>query len=145
MSNGDYDGPDLRSDEIVEALERFGGPQELVALVGFLGESDRREHHRLFVDPALTCWLDIRDTDIVYRRRIRAEQGTYGERSVLLVKRKAVLMKGEVTTADAEAEFLSGGDARGLRCEPYEQAFAGRLLAPPGSNHATNTNWACCK
>lgn len=146
MSDGGYVGPDLRSDEIVEALQRFGGPQELVALVGLLGESDESKHHRLFVDPALTCWLDIRDDDIIYRRRIRGEQDAYGERSVLLVKRRAVLAKGEVTTADAEAEFLGGGDARALRCEPYEQIFACRTLATEaGSRFTTHgTSRACC-
>jgi hypothetical protein len=44
-------------------------------------------------------------------------------------------------TADAEAEFLSGGDARALRCEldehllvsrPPEEVPATRLLTPPG-------------
>jgi hypothetical protein len=142
MSNGDADGPDLRPDEIVEALERFGGPQELVVLVGFLGESDRPKHHRLFVDPALRCWLDIRDDDIVHRRRIRGEQDAYGERSALLVKRKAVLVKGEVTTADAEAAFLSGDDARTLRCEPHEQVFACKLLPLPGSPFKSSAG--CC-
>jgi hypothetical protein len=142
MSNDGEDGPDLRPDEIVEAMEKFGGPQELVALVGFLGESDRPKHHRLFVDPALTCWVDIRDADIVYRRRIRGEQDAYGERSALLVKRKAVLVKGEVTTADAEAEFLSGGDARMLHCEPYEQVFACKLIPVAGSRFKSST--ACC-
>jgi hypothetical protein len=46
-----------------------------------------------------------------------------------------------VAVADAEAEFLHGGDARALRCEldehllvgrPPEEVAATRLLTPPG-------------
>lgn len=123
------DRPDLSPDEIVEAVLGRDAPQNLITLVGFLGDSDVRGHHRLFVDPALTRWLDIRDADIVERRRIPKEHDTHGGRSVLYVKREAVLLKGEVTSADAEAEYLCGGDASALRSEPDESLLVCRPLA----------------
>jgi hypothetical protein len=128
---GGRDDPDLSAD--------------LITLVGFLSDSDRRGHPRLFVDSALTRWLGIRDADIVDRRRIPDEQAAHGGRSVLLVKRGAVLTKGEVTTADAEAEFLSGGDARALRCEPDLRVLVGRSLGPiPPTLYLTPTGPNCC-
>jgi hypothetical protein len=134
--NGGRDGPGLGSDAIVEPA----GPQDLITLIGFLGDPDGHGRPRLFVDSELTQWLDIGDADIIDRRRIPDEQDTHGGRSVLLVKRGAVLTQGEVTIADAEAAFLGGGDARALRCEPDEYTLVRRppehvktkLLTPPG-------------
>jgi hypothetical protein len=132
---------DVHSDVAIEALEEPDWPQDLITLVGFLGESDSPGQPRLFVDAALTHWLDIRDADIINRRRIPDEQDTHGGRSILTVKRGAPLTQGTVTTADAEAQFLSGGDARALRFEPDEQLLARRpperytptlRLTPPG-------------
>jgi hypothetical protein len=142
ITNGGRDGPGLRSDDVVEGVEEPAGPQDLITLVGFLGDSGGHGQPRLFVDSELTQWLDIRDADIIDRRRIPDEQDAHGGRSVLLVKRESVLMKGEVTIADAEAEFLGGGDARALRCEPGEQTLVcgplddprvTKLLTPPGA------------
>jgi hypothetical protein len=137
ITNGGRDGPGLSSDDIVEPA----GPQDLITLVGFLGDRNGHGDPRLFVDSELTRWFDIRDADIIDRRRIPDEQDAHGGRSVLVVKRDAVLMQGEVTIAEAEAEFLGGGDARALRFEPDEQTLIRRpleeptvtkLLTPPG-------------
>jgi hypothetical protein len=143
ITNGGRDGPALSSDNVVATLEEeSGGPQDLITLVGFLDDSDRSGQPRLFVDPALTHWLHIRDADIIDRRRIPDEQNAHGGRSVLTLKRGAVLTKGELITADAEAQFLSGGDTHVLRCEPEEQTLVRRplddptvtrLLTPPGA------------
>jgi hypothetical protein len=102
------DPPDLSSDEIVDAVLGSGAPKDLIALVGYLGDSDTHRHHRLFAGPTLTHWLDIPDAAIVHRVR---EPDVHGGRSVLFVKRSTVLRKGEVTSADAEAHYLGGGDA----------------------------------
>jgi hypothetical protein len=142
ITDGGKDGLGLRSDDVVEGVEEPAAPQDLITLVGFLGDTDRSGQPRLFVDAALTQWLDIRDADIIDRRRIPHEQDTHGGRTVLLVKRGTVLMKGEVTITDAETEFLGGADALALRCEPDEQALVRgplddprvtRLLTPPGA------------
>ena len=144
-STGGREDPDLSTDDIVEALVEPGGPEDLITLVGFLGDSDRRGHPRLFVDSALAHWLDIPDADIVDRRRIPDEEDAHGGRSVLLVKRGAVLMKGAVRTADAEAGFLSGGDARALRCEPDEHVLVGRSAAQhQQTRYLTPTGPRCC-
>jgi hypothetical protein len=141
------DGPDLSPDEIVAAVLGRGAPENLITLVGFLGDSDTRGHHRLFVDPALTRWLDIPDADIVQRHRIPREHDTYGGRSVLYVRRDAVLLKGEVTTADAEAEYLTGGDAGALHSEPDESLLVCRPLADAAASKthlATLGGRWCC-
>lgn len=137
------DGPDLSPDEITEAVLRRGAPENLITLIGFLGEADVRGHHRLFVDPALTRWLDIPDADIVHRHRIPSEHDTHGGRSVLYIKGEAVLRKGEVTPADAEAEYLTSGNPQALASKPdpgvlvhssladYAESLT-KLLTPPG-------------
>ena len=143
--NKGRDRPDLRPDRIVEAVLGRDAPSNLITLIGFLGESSVRGHHRLFVNPALTCWLDVPDADIVYRHRIPEEEDKYGGRSVLYVKREAVLLKGEVTTAEAEAEFLDGDDAPAVRCEPDDRLFICRVLAPYSKTpHYSPGPPACC-
>jgi hypothetical protein len=130
-----------RLDETGEAVLGGSMPEELTTLVGFLDDSETRGHRRLFVDPALTNWLDVSQADIVHRDDVPGEQDAHGGRSVLRVKSDAVLLRGAVTTADAEMEFLGGGDAWALRCEPDEQTLVRgssvdptvtRLLTPPG-------------
>jgi hypothetical protein len=144
MITGGRDGPGLSSDDVVDAVKEPAGPQDLITLVGFFGASNRRGHPRLFVDSELTQWLDIRDADIIDRRGIPDEQDAHGGRSVLLVKRGALLMKGEVTIADAEAEFLSGGDAHALRCEPDKQTLVRRPPEHTKTKLLTPVGPVCC-
>jgi len=59
---------------------------------------------------------------------------------ILYVTCEAALLGSELTSAEVEAEFLRGGDARALCCEPDEHLLVGRtgptvtqLPTPPGA------------
>jgi hypothetical protein len=74
--------PDLDPDALVDALAR---EPDVVALAGFLGRSPEG-HVRLFVDPELKVWFDIPEEHVVYRYRIPAEEGAFGESSMIWVR-----------------------------------------------------------
>jgi hypothetical protein len=141
----DHDGVDLSPDRRVEeVLGSHGEPRNLVELVGFLGDSPERGRHRLFTDAALRCWLDICDDDIVYRQKVRAEDGAYGGRSVLLVKVGAVMFRGAVTTAEAESDYLCCPDQEGPRCKPDEVLVCRALDLEAGTSNFKSHSPNCC-
>lgn len=142
---------DLSPDELVESIQQGAdGPQDLTTLTGFFGESDAPGYHRLFTDEMLKSWVDIRDDDIRYRRRTSGEQDAYGGRSVVWVVNGSILVKGEVTVAGAEADFLTGPLSAVTRFEPGDEDIAvpmkGRKFqaALGGSPDQSPRGPACC-
>jgi hypothetical protein len=120
-SHDKQDGLDLSPDELVEdLLGRDRVPPDLITLRGYLGESDARGYHRLFTEPALQRWVDIRDADIVYRERVSAEEGAYGARTVLWVRREATLVKVRMIGAEEESRFVLGPCGEEILCGPPE-------------------------
>jgi hypothetical protein len=137
---------DLSPDEIVRGLQHEGGgPQDVSVLCGFLGESDAPGYHRLFTDPALKHWVDIPDDAIRYRHRVPDEQDGYGGRSVVWVANGAVLVRGAVTIAGAEADFLIGPWSAGACWQPCDQAvtYAKPVSAVAAASPAA-TSKGCC-
>jgi hypothetical protein len=129
--NGASDVPDDgASDELVDdVLEPAGGPQALSVLIGFFGQSDISGHRRLYTHHTFRQWLDIPDADIVHRRRIPAEQDVFGARSVLWVRGGSLMVRGELTTAEVEARFLSGSLSASVRSPLDVERFG--IIAPP--------------
>jgi hypothetical protein len=147
----DGDAEDLAADELVDDVQPADrGPQDLTVLSGFLGKSDAPGHHRLFTSPTFNRWVDIPDDAIVHRRRVPAEQDAFGGRSLIWVRNGAILVRGEVTSAGAEAHFLKGPLSTAARVQPGgEVAF----LPPPdddddaqaaGSPALTLSGPRCC-
>lgn len=100
---------DLSSGAIVNGLRLPDrAAHDLSALCGYLGESDADGCRRLFTDPTLTSWVDIAEEAVRYRCRVPGEHGAYGGRSVVWFDNGGPLVKGEVTIADAESDFLTG-------------------------------------
>jgi hypothetical protein len=141
------DGPDLSPDELVSDVLGSDGPQDLITLVGFVGECSVPGYHRLYVDPALTCWVDVPDGDIAHRRRLPAESDAFGGRSVLWVNRDAVLIKGALTSAQSEADFLAGDCGAEIASNPCDETLQAAKMAPVAaafSIHLTPPGPTCC-
>ena len=73
---------------------------------------------------------ELVEADIVHRHGVR-EHETHGAQGVSYVTCEAARLEGDLTSVEAEAEFLRGGDARALCCEPDEHLLVGRLGPPP--------------
>jgi hypothetical protein len=139
---------DLSSGATVNGLQQPDrAAQDLSALCGYLGESDTGACLRLFTDPTLTSWVDIAEDAIRRRCRIPGEQDAYGGRSVVWVDHGTPLVRGEVTIADAEFDFLTGPwssqmswqfDDDGIGC-----AMAPKLIPWPSSKPSPS-GIACC-
>lgn len=101
--------PDLTPDvHVGELLASTDGSPDLVRLIGYLGAQAPEGYVRLYVDAALTSWMDLRKADIVRRDRIVAEDGTVGGRSAVYVRGEAMRRPVRLRrTEDAEVEFLS--------------------------------------
>lgn len=138
---------DVTSDAIVNGLQRPDrAAHDLSALCGYLGESDADGCQRLFTDPTLTSWVDIAEKTIRYRCRVPGEQGAYGGRSVVWVDDGASLVKGEVTIADAEADFLTGPWSSQMSWQPDDAIGCATTPKPPRlfSPKPSRSGWACC-
>jgi hypothetical protein len=139
---------DLSSGASVNGLQQPDrAAHGLIALRGYLVESDADGCQRLFTDPTLTSWVDIAEEAIRHRCRVPGEQGAYGGRSVVWVDGSGSLMKGEVAIADAESDFLTGPwssqtpwqlDDDGIGC-----AMAPKLIPWPSSKPSPS-GIACC-
>jgi len=118
-------------------------------LCGFLRESDAPGYQRLFTGPTFKRWVDIPDDDILGRHRIMSEQETFGERSVVSINNSARLVRGEVTIASAEADFLAGPWSSDTPWEPSDEGI-NRAIARPKNGPWTISPWSspsgpgCC-
>jgi hypothetical protein len=90
-------------------------PPDTILLVGFLGKSSERGHTRLYFDPALSTYVEIPDSGIVYKVPIPKEQSFLGGFFVWL-KVDAQLIHGRVGSTRLKASFLEG---------PIRQHYAG--------------------
>lgn len=123
---------DLAPDTIADAQQRDGKTRDLVTLCGFLGTSDAADHVRLFTDPAFQCWVDICEGDIRHRQHLPAEQDAFGGRSIVWANSEVRLVQGEVTTADAEAKFLTGPWSSETPWQLGHECLDGATLGPKG-------------
>ncbi len=101
------DGPDLTPDtQVTQLLAQTSDAPDVVRLVGFLGPTTDG-YVRLYADPALMSWIELRVEDIVRRDRIESEEATIGGRSVLFVKGTAMRTPVQrPPDGSGEAEFL---------------------------------------
>jgi hypothetical protein len=77
--------PDLDPDSIADDLAPGGEEPDVVAMVGFLGESARQDHVRFFLDPELALWFDIPVEHVKRRQRLPLDGHAAAERTVLWI------------------------------------------------------------
>jgi hypothetical protein len=99
---------ELSPDPLVESLVPEGGnPPSAIVLEGFLGQSDREGHRRLYVDPSLSTYLDIPEDEIVHSRKA-GEDSRLGTSTLLWVRRSAEIEQTVVDSRRVQADFLAG-------------------------------------
>jgi hypothetical protein len=77
--------PDLDPDSIADELAPRGEEPDVVAMVGFLGESAAPNHVRFFLDPELALWFDIPVEHVKRRQRLPLDGHAPAERTVLWI------------------------------------------------------------
>jgi hypothetical protein len=82
------------------------------ALHGFLGRSTEDGFWRLYLNPSLDAYLEIRDDDITAFRTLGEESSSAG--TIIWVRRDAKVRRVMVGPLQAHADFLRGDIARGL-------------------------------
>jgi hypothetical protein len=77
--------PELGPDSLPGDLAPGGAQADVTRMIGFLGESDREDHVRFYVDRELKLWFDIPNEHV--ERRLRAADDTGDERTVIWIDR----------------------------------------------------------
>jgi hypothetical protein len=114
LDSGDTTGRDDdyesgRQDAHVERLRPNPAepPPKVLTLVGFLGNSERRGHKRLYFSAAMDHYAEIRDEDILHRGFIEAARSPFVglESTRLTVKRSALIDYVRSFVAEAIDDF----------------------------------------
>ena len=82
-------------------------PAEGMSFIGYLGESDRPDHVRLYVDPELRSWLEIARKDILHRDNLD-DWPRASDVAAIWVRRDAKVGAGGMTAERIRSEMLSG-------------------------------------
>jgi len=110
-------GRGLQEDPLVAALvpDPGAGPPDATVLQGYLGKSTTAHVWRLYLDAALTSYVEFPEDDILHHTQT-ADGGT-----VVWVQKTLELTVTKVSSTTIQAEFLSGAIAAG-RMRPTESA-----------------------
>src|SRR6476660_1567722 len=95
----------LGEDPLVAALisDPSEGPPDSAVLHGYVGKSTTAGSWRLYLDAALTSYVEVADGDILYHRQLADDGGT-----LVWVSKSLQLTVTKVSSATIQAEFLSG-------------------------------------
>jgi hypothetical protein len=121
----------LQEDPLVAALvpDPSAGPPDATVLHGYLGKSTTANCWRLYLDAALTSYVEVSADDILHHTQIADDGGT-----VVWVPKSLELTVTKVSSTTIQAEFLSGAIAAG-RMQPTasaKSAFAGDFARARG-------------
>lgn len=100
----------VRRDAIVETLrpDPRSADTRLVVLRGLIGKSNEADHVRVFLDPALNVFIDIRENDILYAAELDKVASPLGG-SLIWVNMNTVYAYGDPAEANRPREsFLNG-------------------------------------
>ena len=99
---------DLTPNPLTRGLRRNPRvPNKSVRFTGYLGESDRPDHVRLYLDPELRSWIEVARRDVRHREALEKGPQTL-DVTVLWVKQSAVVGQGEISAKQMQAELLKG-------------------------------------
>jgi hypothetical protein len=123
----DKDGR-LKEDPLVAALvpDPGAGPPDAAVLHGYVGKSTTANSWRLYLDAALTSYVEVPEDSILHHQNI-ADGGT-----LVWVATSLELKVTTVSSATIQAEFLSGAIAAG-RMQPTVRANEAARAALPRS------------
>lgn len=97
---------DLAPDPWIRALgRRPDEPANAIGLTGYLGKSEKDDHVRLYMDPELRAWIELKKADIIYRER---QGGPQSRGSAVMVRQDAPIGRPGHTAADVQGWFLRG-------------------------------------
>ena len=102
---------ELREDPLLRDMDP-AAMADAQALHGFLGRSTEDGFWRLYLNPSLDAYLEIRDDDITAFRTLGEESSSAG--TIVWVRRDAKVRRITVGPLQAHADFLRGDIARGL-------------------------------
>jgi hypothetical protein len=94
----------LRADWIRKVVRDPKEPADALALTGYLAESAKEDHHRLYLDVNLSSYVDIPAEDVVHGQRV--QEGSTLAEVIVWVRREARLSYGP--TAAQAGGFFDG-------------------------------------
>jgi hypothetical protein len=122
----------VRLDEFVaKVVPDPNSPGELLLVSGFLGKSSEEDHTRVYWDPSLNSYVDVRDTDIVHTEALSKEASPLGG-SYVWVKRDAEVYFG-AGGQSTKGKFFQGR-ARRSPCSPDTILPSAKRSAMPAMN-----------
>lgn len=134
----------LKAGWVARVARDPGKPAEALSLTGYLGDSAKEGHVRLYFDVDLSTYVDVAEDDVLHAERLPGEQSPLGE-VVVWLRRAATLTHG-VDAQQASGSWFEGPIVR----ERYAAAAAeGGLQAlggwggPGGLPGIPNSAFAC--
>lgn len=117
----------MKPDQIVERLvpDPTNIPDVRV-LAGFLGKTNRKNHWRLYLTTNLTNYVEFDQDDVVHSEQLEGDEYPLGG-TVIWINRDANLQHMQLTSREAQADFLQGRMRAGVRRR--NPAIGGQLTA----------------
>ncbi len=113
----------LKADWVARVARDPAQPPQATLLSGYLADSSRDGHARLYLDAELSSYVDIPVDDLLHGQRLPADQSPLGE-AVVWVRRSAKLVQG--SDVQRASSWFEGPITR----EQYSTAAAGTLGLP---------------
>ena len=89
----DKDIAALKADWVAKVVKEPDKPADALTLTGYLGDSAKDDHVRLYFEIDLSSWVDIPTADVLHGQRLPAEQSPLGE-AIVWIRRTAQLAYG---------------------------------------------------
>ena len=143
---GDGKKARLKEDPLAAALvpDPGAGPPDTTVLHGYVGKSTLPNSWRLYLDAALTAYVELSEDDVRHQQKVGDNGGT-----LVWVPRSLELKVTRVSSATIQAEFLSGAIAAG-RMQAKARVSAGSVAGavrtvgcPSILNNCTTLILAC--
>jgi hypothetical protein len=128
----------IQFDKIIKQLvPQPGQPPDAKVLAGFLGESSREGHWRLYLTPQLDHYVEIPRDAILHTISLESKDNPIGG-TVVWVRREANLVYTKTASREAQADFFQGSIHSAACRRPRPGMVPGGLgFATPGQ-----ANWS---
>lgn len=126
----------VREDDFVSKICKDpNNPPNALMLFGYVGRSSEEDHTRLYFDPELRNYIEIKDEDILHQQPLPKEASHLGG-SYFWINRDAEITHGAVGPQRTKARFFEGpiaAQVAGLAGEvaPHLPTLPGPICLPP--------------